>query len=79
MAGTQKRKWALETNVVLDLSRKVDAALSLWEISIKRGYSLDQVNDGAILAEASLGNATLLVSSDSHLTSIHPGHLVMDF
>jgi hypothetical protein len=39
----------------------------------------DEVNDGVILAEASLGNATLLVSSDSHLTSIHPGELVIYF
>jgi hypothetical protein len=128
----------------LDLGRKVDAALSLREISIENGYSLhipptvfeelarltenadletrkiaavalsklaefrilpldlppesdaiadefsrllrrtgaipdSEVNDGIILAEASLGEAALLVSSDSHLIMIEPDDLRMYF
>jgi predicted nucleic acid-binding protein len=39
----------------------------------------DEVNDGVILAEASLGNAALLVSSDSHLATIDPDELRLLF
>lgn len=144
MAAAQNKKWALDTNVILDLGRKIEAALSLREIGAERGYGLyatptvlqelfhlstdglphvrvlacqtlaaipsfgitplildsgsqaiawefsrflrenralpdDEVNDGVILAEASLANAALLVSSDSHLVSIDPDELRMYF
>jgi predicted nucleic acid-binding protein len=144
MAKSKNKKWALDTNVVLDLARGVDAALSLQEISQEQGYTLhitrtaleelfhlattsddvtrthaskalrnlsknnilpialdssaktiasefsnflrlngaipeSEVNDGRILAEASLGEAALLVSSDSHLISIDPDDLRMYF
>jgi hypothetical protein len=38
-----------------------------------------EVNDGVILAEASLGGAALLVSGDSHLAQIDPDELRLLF
>src|SRR2546423_5845151 len=140
----QNKKWALDTNVVFDLARDLDQAMTLREIAIEKKYSLhitptsieeiayksargdteekklahralrnlaqwqispltcpeeseriaeefsaflrnrgvlprDEVNDGIILAEASLGGAALLVSSDSHLASIDPDELRLLF
>src|SRR4051812_13896764 len=131
MAPAQNKKWALDTNIVFDLARHLDAAHSLREIASERKYSLhitptclgeivhkslngpsgekalamialsnlekwnisllnlppgtdaipeqfslfirgrgaipsEEVNDGFILAEASLGGASLLASNDSH-------------
>jgi hypothetical protein len=40
MANAQNKKWALDTNVVLDLGRGSDAAVSLRELAIERNYSL---------------------------------------
>lgn len=144
MANAPNKKWALDTNVVLDLARRVDASLSLREVAEEQGYTLhitptsiqelvhlgsngpredqaiatdalhilskykihplaidssakaiaigfsnflrlngaipeSEVNDGRILAEASLGDAALLVSCDSHLVSIDPDDLRMYF
>src|SRR4051812_27932114 len=40
MAKAQNKKWALDTNVVMDMARLVDAALSLREIAQEQGYTL---------------------------------------
>jgi hypothetical protein len=140
----QNKKWALDTNVVFDLARSLDQALTLREIATEKHYSLHisptcieeivhisiagepteqalanralrhlaewkilpleipegadpiaeafsaflrrhavipdtEINDGVILAEASLGGAALLVSSDSHLALIDPDELRLLF
>jgi predicted nucleic acid-binding protein len=140
----QNKKWALDTNVIFDLARELDQAITLCEIAIEKRYGLyiaptslgeiahktlrgereeqklahrglrkltqwqiaalecspgsdmiaeefsaflrnrgvlphNEINDGIILAEASLGGAALLVSSDSHLADIDPDELRLLF
>jgi predicted nucleic acid-binding protein len=145
MAATLNRKWALDTNILLDLAAGLEAAETLREIASERGYSLHvsrrvlveladlvlngsnpklratartaledlvawsiselprtpsasevaaqfsaiareqgllpeaELNDGIILAEASLGGAALLISSDAHIHSIDPDALRLLF
>jgi|SRR5688572_17794900 len=79
MAATLNRKWALDTNVLIDLAAEVDAAWTLFETiaaqfsAIARQTGLlpaSEIDDGVILAEASLGGTALLVSADKHLHEI---------
>jgi predicted nucleic acid-binding protein len=69
MAGAQKKKWALDTNVVLDLGRKVDAALSLWELSVERRYSL-HITPTAFEELASLSESEDTATRKAALTSL---------
>ena len=140
----QNKKWALDTNVVFDLARDLEQAITLCEIATEKKYGLyitptsleeiahktlkgdreeqklahralrnltqwqisalecgagseiiaedfsvflrtqgvlpqNEINDGIILAEASLAGAALLVSSDSHLADIDPDELRLLF
>jgi predicted nucleic acid-binding protein len=145
MAAGLNRKWALDTNVVIDLAANIDAAWTLVEIAKERGYTLHvtrrvlaeladlalrgssieirkysrhaleklddwniselsgtptdgavaiqfsvaargsglipqpEVNDGIILAEASLGGAALLVSGDKHVNGMDQDELRLLF